>query len=121
VNLVVSDTRLRPKAVRRPTISSKKYEMKSMPEPYVASFQTEPFHKGRRHHWMICLAENTEELVSWGYEATRELAEAAAQKEVQDLSSGMTQGGHVTSGMNGPTRRSPALFLRGGARSRSGH
>ncbi len=62
---------------------------------YVVSFQTEPFHKGRRYHWMICRAQNPEELVSWGHEPTRELAEAAAENEVQVLSSGMTQGGAV--------------------------
>ena len=63
--------------------------------PYVMSFQAEHFYRGRRHHWMICRAQNPEELVSWGHEPTRELAEAAAGKELQDLSAGMTQGGQV--------------------------
>ena len=66
---------------------------------FVATFQTEPFHKGRRYHWMICRADNAEELVSWGHEPTRELAKAAAEKEVQVLSCGMTQAAQVTSRM----------------------
>jgi hypothetical protein len=72
---------------------------------YIASFQAEAFHRGRRHHWMICRAENADELVSWGHEPTRELAEAAAEKEVQVLSSGMTPGGQVTSKVKPFTRR----------------
>ena len=56
---------------------------------------------------MICRAENAEELVSWGYEPTRELAEAAADRELQDLSSGMTLGGQVISGTKPLTRRIP--------------
>lgn len=71
--------------------------MEQTPSPYAVSFQAEPFYKGRRHHWMICRERNPEELVSWGHEPTREQAEAAAGKELQDLSAGMTQGGQVTS------------------------
>jgi hypothetical protein len=71
---------------------------------YVASFQAERFHKGRRHHWLICRAGNTEELISWGHERTQELAEAAAEKEVQVLSSGATQGGQVISKIKPFTR-----------------
>jgi len=63
---------------------------------YVMSFQAEPFRKGRRHHWMICRAQNPDELVSWGHAPTQELAEMAAQSEIKDLSSGRTQGGRVT-------------------------
>lgn len=73
--------------------------------PYVVSFQAESFHKGRRHHWMICRADNGEELVSWGHEPTRELAEAAAEKEVHVLSAGMTHGGAVISARKPFTRR----------------
>ena len=69
--------------------------MKQTPTPYAVSFQAERFYKGRRHHWMICREQKPEELVSWGHERTRELAEAAAGKELQDLSAGMTQGGQV--------------------------
>jgi hypothetical protein len=72
---------------------------------YVVSFQTESFHKGRRHHWMICRADNGEELVSWGHEPTRELAEAAAEKEIHVLSTGMTQGGAVISATKPFSRR----------------
>ena len=64
---------------------------------YVVSFQAEPFYKRRRYHWMICKAQNPDELVSWGHAATQELAEKAAQNQVKDLSSGLTQGGRVTS------------------------
>jgi hypothetical protein len=79
--------------------------MKQIVRRYVASFQAESFHKGRRHHWLICRAENSDELVSWGHEPTRELAEAAAEKEVQVLSSGTTQGGQVISRIKPFTRR----------------
>jgi hypothetical protein len=64
---------------------------------YVVLFQSEPFHKGRRHHWMICWAQNPDELVSWGHAPTQELAQQAAQNELKDLSSGLSQGGRVTS------------------------
>ncbi len=41
------------------------------------------------------LSRNPEELVSWGHEPTRQVAEAAAGKELQDLSAGAIQGGQV--------------------------
>ncbi|MGA2902810.1 MAG: hypothetical protein ABSD98_03195 [Candidatus Korobacteraceae bacterium] len=69
--------------------------MKEARSLYVVSFQVEPFHKGTRHHWMICRQQNPDELVSWGHAPTRELAESAAEKELQDLSSGLTQGGQA--------------------------
>jgi hypothetical protein len=74
---------------------------------FIASFQTEPFHKGRRYHWTICRVDNAEELVSWGHEPTRPLAEAAAEKEIQALSCRMTQGGEVTSRMKPSPLRIP--------------
>lgn len=80
--------------------------MKQPPRPYVISFQAEPSYKGRRHHWMICRAQNPEELVSWGHEATREQAEAAAQKELQYLSAGETSGGRKTTTIKPFTRHS---------------
>jgi len=70
--------------------------VKQTSSPYVISFQAEPSYRGRRHHWMICRVQNPEELVSWGHEPTHDLAEAAAGKELQDLSAGVTQGGQVT-------------------------
>ena len=73
---------------------------------YVASFQSQPSYKGTRYHWMICMAQNPDELVSWGHAPTQELAEAAAQNEVKKLSSGLTQGGRVTS------KKRSANFLR---------
>lgn len=62
---------------------------------YVFSIQVEHFHKTMRYHWMICSALNPDRLVSWGHAPTRELAEATAQSEIEDLSSGLTQGGRV--------------------------
>ena len=64
---------------------------------YVLSFQSETFHKQTRYHWMVCGAQSPDELVSWGHAPTQELAEAAARGEVNDLSSGLSQGGQVTS------------------------
>jgi len=78
--------------------------MKQTPSLYVTSFQTESFYKGRRHHWMICRAHSPEELVSWGHAPTHELAEAAAGKELHDLSTGVTQGGQVTTTIKPFTR-----------------
>ena len=78
--------------------------VKQISSPYVISFQAEPSYRGRRHHWMICRAQNPEELVSWGHEPSRELAEAAAGKELQDLSAGVTQGGQVTTTIKPFTR-----------------
>ena len=63
---------------------------------FVVSFQVEPFHKGTRYHWMICRAQNPDELVSWGHAPTQELAEMAAQNEIKDLSLGRTTGGRIT-------------------------
>jgi hypothetical protein len=64
---------------------------------YVVSIQAQAFRKKTRYHWMICLENNLEELVSWGPAPTLELAEAEARNEVKDLSSGLTQGGRVAS------------------------
>jgi hypothetical protein len=54
---------------------------------------------------MICSAQNPDQLVSWGHSSTRELAEAAARNEIQDLSSGLTQGGRVTGAKSQIIRR----------------
>jgi hypothetical protein len=62
---------------------------------YVFSVQVEHFHRTVRFHWMICSAKNPDQMVSWGHAPTRELAEEAAQGEIKDLCSGMTQGGRV--------------------------
>src|SRR6266496_4554338 len=64
---------------------------------YVLTFQEESFHHKTRYHWMVCGAQNPDELVSWGHAPSQELAEAAARGEVNDLSSGLSQGGHVIS------------------------
>jgi len=71
--------------------------MKKAFDCYVVSYQTEPFRQGTRHHWLICREHKPNELVSWGHAPTLELAQAAAQKEVQDLSSGQSQGGQAIS------------------------
>jgi len=63
----------------------------------VVAFDVEPYHKGTRHHWTICRSRRPDELVSWGYEPTRELAEIAANRELEDLTAGRTQGGQVAS------------------------
>lgn len=54
---------------------------------------------------MICRSQNPDELVSWGHAPTRELAESAAEKEVEDLSSGRTQGGQAVNSMKPFTHR----------------
>ena len=64
---------------------------------YVLTFQEESFHHKTRYHWMVCGAQNPDQLVSWGHAPTQELAAAAARDEVNDLSSGLSQGGQVTS------------------------
>jgi hypothetical protein len=72
--------------------------MEQPPSPYVVSYQSEPLRKGmRRYYWMICREHNPGELVSWGHALTQELAEMAAKQEIADLSSGLTQGGRVSS------------------------
>ncbi len=62
---------------------------------YVLSFETERFYRGCRYHWMICSVQNPDELVSWGYAPTRELAETAAESEVNKLESGLSKTGRV--------------------------
>ena len=65
---------------------------------YVMSFQAEHRRKGvQRYHWMICFAARPDELVSWGYASTLEVAETDARQELDDLCSGLTQGGRVIS------------------------
>ena len=64
---------------------------------YVVSIQAQSFRKKTRYHWMICLENNPDELVSWGHAPTQELAEVEARNEVKDLTSGLTQGGRVAS------------------------
>ncbi len=71
--------------------------MKQTVGRYLSSFQTETHYKGRRYHWMICCTMKPDELVSWGHAPTQELAEKAAQNEINDLSSGVTQGGRAPS------------------------
>ena len=69
--------------------------MKRTANAYLVSFDVEPYHQGTRYHWTVCRSQNPDELVSWGYAPTRELAESAADREVQDLTSGRTEGGRA--------------------------
>jgi hypothetical protein len=65
-------------------------------EQYAVSFEAEHCRIGGiRYHWLICLAKKPDELVSWGSAQTLEMAEHAAQDELKDLCSGLTQGGRV--------------------------
>jgi hypothetical protein len=72
---------------------------------FVVSFDVEPYHQGTRHHWMICRSQNPDELVSWGHAPTRELAERAAEREMEELSSGRTEGGQAASPIKPYTHR----------------
>ena len=81
--------------------------MKKAIDRHVVSFQSEPFHKGRRYDWMICWEQSPDELLSWGHAPTQGLAEQAAQNELKDLSSGLAQGGQVTSQSGSVLRKGP--------------
>ena len=72
---------------------------------YVVSFDVQPYYQGARHHWMICRSQNPDELISWGHAPTRELAQSAAEKELEDLSAGRTQGGQATNTVKPYTHR----------------
>jgi hypothetical protein len=65
-------------------------------DQYAVSFEAEHCRIGGiRYHWLICLAKKPDELVSWGTAETLEMAQHAAQEELKDLCSGLTQGGRV--------------------------
>jgi hypothetical protein len=72
--------------------------MKQYIHAYVLEFQAEPsrFRKVMRYHWMVSLADKPDEMISWGFSSTAELAEIAARNEVHDLESGVTKGGRCT-------------------------
>jgi len=83
---------------RRQGKNAEEIQIRRAVDPYVVSFETEPIRKKvTRHHWMICLVQDPDQLVSWGHAPTHALAETEARNEVENLSSGQTQGGHVTS------------------------
>jgi hypothetical protein len=63
---------------------------------YVLSFESASYFRGCRYHWMICSVQNPDELVSWGYAATLELAKAAADSEINKLELGLSGTGRVT-------------------------
>jgi hypothetical protein len=79
--------------------------MKKSGSAYIVSFDVEPYHQGTRYHWMICRSQKPDELVSWGHAPTREMAESAAERELQDLSSGRTEGGKAVSPVKAFTHR----------------
>jgi len=62
---------------------------------YVLSFEAERVYRGCRYYWTICSVKNRDELVSWGFAPTRELAETAAGSEVNKLESGSAKTGRV--------------------------
>lgn len=72
---------------------------------YVLSFQTERFYRGRRFYWTICRAQNPDKLISWGHAPTQQEAESAARHEAEDLSSGLSHGGRVSSAVQPSIRR----------------
>lgn len=63
---------------------------------YLLSFDAERLCRGYRYHWMVRSVQNPDELVSWGYASTRELAEAAAGSEVSKLESCSSRTGKVS-------------------------
>jgi hypothetical protein len=62
---------------------------------YVVSIQAQPFRGKTRFHWIICLQDLPDELISWGHATSQAMAEAEAANEVRDLVSGLTEGGRV--------------------------
>jgi hypothetical protein len=76
------------------------------PAGYVTSIQAEHFHKQKRYHWMVCKAQNPDELISWGHAPTQEQAENSARNEVSDLCVGRSQGGRIVSAVTPFTKRS---------------
>ena len=72
--------------------------MRQQVRSYLIEFQTEPsrFRKGVRYHWMVSSVQKPDEMISWGFSSTLELAQMAAQSEINDLEAGLTQGGRCT-------------------------
>ena len=69
--------------------------MRDVSTQYVLSIQPERFYSKRRYHWTICTEQSPDRIVSWGHADSEELAESAAQNEIKDLCSGVTQGGRT--------------------------
>jgi hypothetical protein len=51
----------------------------------VLTFESERSYQGRRHYWTICAAGRPDELVLWGHEPTRALADFAARTALEKL------------------------------------
>ena len=71
------------------------FAMKGAAERYVCSVRLERYFRRWRHHWLVCRANEPDELVAWGHAPTQELAEAAARNQIADLASGLSKGGRV--------------------------
>ena len=52
---------------------------------FVVSIQRGRFYAHWRHYWTICSIRKPEELVCWGFAATRELAELESAKALAAL------------------------------------
>jgi hypothetical protein len=63
---------------------------------YILSFESQRFYRSCRYHWTICSVLNPDELVSWGYASTLELAKTAAHSEIKKLELGLSGAGTVT-------------------------
>jgi hypothetical protein len=62
---------------------------------YILSFESARYFRGCRVHWMIRSVEKPDELVSWGYAPTLELAKVAADSEINKLELGLSETGRV--------------------------
>ena len=65
-------------------------------DSYLLTLEREHFYRGWRYYWMICAERNPDELLSWGYAPTQQLAEMAAGTEMKRLESGLHHGNRVT-------------------------
>ena len=76
---------------------------------YIVCIDSERLYQSHRFVWTICLSNEPDQLVSWGYAPTRELAEVACIIEVRRLGDGLTSGGRVKSPRMPPRSRVPLL------------
>jgi hypothetical protein len=51
----------------------------------ILTFESEHFYRGRRYYWTICAARKPEELLLWGHQPSRALAEFAARTALEKL------------------------------------
>lgn len=75
-------------------------------DSFVLSFEKQSLrNKKKRYYWTICSTRNPNLLVSWGHAPTHAVAENEARNELEDLTSGRTQGGRVASSIAPSNRR----------------